>query len=88
MSEFAEEMDNLATEIAKEARMDSVALGDRIDAFKALTPYYLWTLKNKGKDEGDNETPSFDDFTRMIHTKEKVDGEGEPGVRGGRRNGN
>ncbi len=88
MSDFTDEMDQLAAEIAKEARADSIALGDRIDAFKALTPYYVWTMKNKGRDEPTDDLPNFDNFTANIHATEEEDGEGKPGLRDRRRNGN
>jgi hypothetical protein len=88
MSDFTDEMDKLAAQIAKDVQADAIALGDRIDAFKALTPYYVWQMKNKGKDDPDDGLPNFENFTSSIHATENDDGEGEPGLRDRRRNGN
>ena len=88
MTAFTDEMDKLAAEIAREAGQDVKAFGDRIDAFKALMPYYAIQMKNRGKDVEDDDLPTFDSFTRQIHATENEDGEGEPGLRDRRRNGN
>ncbi len=88
MTDFTDEMDKLAAEIAKEAGGDAKAFNDRIDAFKALMPYYALQMKNRGKDVDEDDLPTFDSFTRQIHATESSDGEGEPGLRDRRRNGN
>ena len=88
MTDFTDEMDSLAASIAREAGQDAKAFGDRIDAFKALMPYYALQMKNRAKDAEDDGLPDFDSFASSIHATETVNGEGEPGVRGGRRNGN
>ena len=88
MSDFTDEMDRLAAQIAKDVQADAIALGDRIDAFKALTPYYVWQMKNKGVEADKDDLPNFDNFTANIHATENDDGEGEPGLRDRRRNGN
>lgn len=68
MSDFTDDMDQLAAEIAVSAGASDVALGDKIDAFKALMPYYALQIKNKGKDADANEDlPNFDNFTNKIH---------------------
>ena len=64
----------------------STALGDRIDGFKALTPFYLQKMKN-AKPEEDDDLPNFSNFANQINATENQDGEREPGVRDRRRNG-
>ena len=87
MSDFLTEYEALATQVAEEARMASTALGDRIDALKALTPFYVQKMKNmKAVDPVD--TLNFDSFASSIHATETTDGDDEPGLRGRRRNGN
>ena len=88
MTAFTDEMDKLAAEIAKEAGGDAKAFGDRIDAFKALMPYYAIQMKNAGKTEESDDLPNFENFSSRIHATEHDDGSDEPGVRGSRRNGN
>ncbi len=88
MTDFTDDMDELAAEIAVAAGTDAVALGDKIDAFKALMPYYALQMKNKGKEPEDEDLPTFDNFSSKILATENADGEGEPGVRDRRRNGN
>jgi hypothetical protein len=83
MTDFLEEMDKLAAELARAAQMDATALGDKIDAFKALTPY--WVHKNKGR-KPDQDGPNFDDFSNLI--EENGNGKDKPGVRGRRERGN
>ena len=89
MTNFTDEMDKLAAQLAKDANLAEKAFGDRLDAFKALMPYYALLLKNKGGDKPDEDAlPNFDNFTASIHNTENADGEREPGVRDRRRNGN
>ena len=88
MSTFTDEMDSLAAQLAKDANMAEKPFGDQIDAFKALMHYYALQMKNRAKDTEDDGLPDFDSFASSIHATETVNGEGEPGVRGGRRNGN
>ena len=89
MTDFTDDMDELAAEIAVSAGSASVALGDKIDAFKALMPYYALQLKNKGKDTSDDGLPDFDKFAQSIHGTETDNGSDEPGVSSrSRRNGN
>ena len=56
MTDFTDDMDELAADIAIKAGGD-VPLNDKIDAFKALMPYYAIQMKNKGKDEPDDDLP-------------------------------
>lgn len=68
MTDFTNEMDTLAAQLAKDANMAEKNFGDRLDAFKALMPYYTLLLKNKSKeDDSDNDIPNFDNFNRNIH---------------------
>jgi hypothetical protein len=87
MTDFTDEMDKLAAQLAKDANLTEKAFGDRLDAFKALMPYYAFKIKNKGKDDSDDDLPNFDNFTRDI--QEHGNGSDEPGVSSRpRRNGN
>jgi predicted RNA-binding Zn ribbon-like protein len=86
LTDFLAEYEALAAEIAKEARMAEKAFGDRIDALKALTPFYIQKMKGKKPEEDD--LPDFNTFASSIHATENDDGSDEPGVRGSRRNGN
>lgn len=89
MTDFLFEMDALAAEIAKKAREANTDLDIKIDAFKALTPYYAHQMKNKGKeDDEDGDIPNFGNFTSKIHATETDDGTDESGVRNSQRNGN
>ncbi len=61
-------MDELAAQLAKDANMAEKNFGDRLDAFKALMPYYALLRKNKGKDDdSDDGLPNFDNFNSKIH---------------------
>lgn len=64
---FDQALAGLAMKIANEASEDDVELSARVDAFKALTPYYIGDskLKNKAPDE-DEERPTFDKFRKAI----------------------
>jgi hypothetical protein len=87
MTDFTDQMDILAAQLAKDANMAEKAFGDRLDAFKALMPYYALLLKNKGKDDPGDDLPNFDNFTKDI--QEHTNGDNEPGVSSrSRRNGN
>ena len=87
MTDFTAEMDKLAAQLARDANAAEKAFGDRIDAFKALMPYYAIQMKGAVKTEDDS-LPNFDNFASTIHATETLNGEGEPGVRDRRRNGN
>ena len=68
MTDFTNEMDTLAAQLAKDANMAEKAFGDRLDAFKVLMPYYAVQMKNKGKnDDDDEDLPNFDNFNSKIH---------------------
>ena len=67
MTGFTDEMDKLAAQLAKDANMAEKAFGDRLDAFQALMPYYALLMKNKGKDDGDDDLPNFETFNTKIH---------------------
>jgi hypothetical protein len=92
VSDFLTEYEALATEIAKEVRCTddarTVALGDKIDALKALTPFYVWKMKNMKPVNENDPFPNFDSFQSSIHATETTDGDDEPGLRGRGRNGN
>ena len=68
MNDFTHDMDELAAEIAIAAGSAEVALGDKIDAFKALMPYYALQVKNRGRETIEiNDLPNFDNFQNKIH---------------------
>lgn len=68
MTDFLTEYEALAAEIAREARMAEKAFGDRIDALKALTPFYVQKVKGRKPDDSDdNDLPNFDNFNTKIH---------------------
>jgi len=87
VTDFIEEMDQLAAEIAKSAREAATDLDIKIDAFKALVPYYVQKMKRKD-DDTDDGLPNFGNFADRITTAEHNDGSDEPGLRDSRRNGN
>lgn len=87
MTAFTDAMDKLAAEIATAASGEDINLGDKIDAFKALVPYYAQQMKHKVSDNDDSED-DFASFQSRIHASENGHGERESGVRGGGRNGN
>lgn len=88
MTDFIDQMDQLAAEIAKGAREAATDLDIKIDAFKALVPYYVQKMKGLGKDDPDDGLPNFGNFADRITTAENHDGSDEPGLRDSRRNGN
>jgi hypothetical protein len=67
MTDFTKEMDTLAAQLAKDANMAEKNFGDRLDAFKALMPYYTLLFKNKAKDDEGDDLPNFDNFNSKIH---------------------
>ena len=67
-NELKQKLEALAIQIADDASGPDVGLADRIDAFKALTPYYVNTTKLgvKQDDEEDEGTPNFASFSQRI----------------------
>ena len=103
MTNFLDEMDQLAGEIAKTAREVATSLSDKIDAFRALTPYYVQKIKKPKTDDSDD-LPTFENFSDRIHglevekfdvkgtyeiieSMETDNGEGKSGLRSSWRNG-
>jgi hypothetical protein len=88
MTDFTKEMDTLAAQLAKDANAADKAFGDRLDAFKALMPYYTLLFKERAKNPSDeDDLPNFDSFTKNI--QEHGNGSDEPGIHGRpRRDGN
>ena len=68
MTDFLNEMDQLAAEIAKQAREASTDLDIRINAFKALTPY--WVQKTKAVKDDSSDGDDFGSFATAIHASE------------------
>lgn len=71
--DFLTEYEGLATEIAIAAREVgsnvTVPFADKIDALKALTPFYVYKMKNM-KPVDDTPDLTFDHFQRSIHATE------------------
>ena len=68
MSDFEGDMEELAADIALKAGGD-IPLNDKIDAFKALMPYYALLKKaNKGSEEENEDLPNFGNFQKKIHS--------------------
>jgi len=66
--DFLTEYEGLAAEIAREARAAATDFGDRIDALKALTPFYVQKTKGlKPQVDDDDDMPNFSDFHKKIH---------------------
>lgn len=70
MTSFLDEMDQLATEIAKQAREAASSLEEKIAAFKALTPYWVQNTKRAGNEDDSDEGVNFDNFQQSIHSTE------------------
>jgi hypothetical protein len=70
MSDFLSEYEELATEIATDARQAARTFAERIDALKALTPFYVQKMKNMKPVEDTDGLPTFDNFQRNIHGTE------------------
>lgn len=67
---FKAELDKLALNIASVASDPTVVFPDRLDAFKALTAYYLGLNKSKksGEDINPKHGESFDAFRKSVET--------------------
>jgi hypothetical protein len=69
-TDFLTEYEELAKELAMAARQDAIAFGDKIDALKALTPFYVQKMKNMKPVPDGDDLPTFGDFSRDIHAME------------------
>ena len=67
MSGFLDEYEALAEELAISARAAAIPFGDKIDALKALTPFYVHKMKNKKPVDDTDDAPTFENFQRSIH---------------------
>lgn len=66
-----EDIEKLASSIAKAALTEGVTLETRIDALKVLNPYFSILVKNKAKmDEETSSGPSFGDFQAIVTAAE------------------
>jgi hypothetical protein len=76
------ELDKLAAAIAKDAAQDATPLQEKMDAIKALTPYYALTQKLKGKaDDSEDDGATFDAFSTEIANAQEVPKNGRKAVR-------
>lgn len=83
MTDLRKSLDKLADSVAKEAARDGTDLQEKIDALKALTPYYVATQKH-GSSEDDSGELTFGDLQSQIDGQEPL--HGSP-IRPRRRNG-
>lgn len=61
------ELDKLADTIVTRALLDATSLEEKLDAFKVVSPYYMFKLKTKSKaPEDPDEENSFADFQSQI----------------------
>lgn len=67
MTDFLTEYEALAGELAQAARSETIAFGDKIDALKALTPFYVHKMKSMKPVEDSDGLPTFADFQSGIH---------------------
>ena len=58
--DLREEMDKLATSLAKAAGADATDMKDRIDAFKALTTYAAFRAKHPDDNSDDDDAFNFE----------------------------
>lgn len=63
------DIEALASKIAKEAISDDMSFAEKLDALKILTPYYTALKKQNGSksSDDDNDGPSFSDFRNDLH---------------------
>ena len=73
MSDFDTEFERLAEKIAKEA-CDCESLMDKVDAMKALQPYYALRKKNKAPPTAPG---TMDDLRNRIKLVEANDGDAD-----------
>ena len=78
-----EDLDKLASELAKRAMATDAAIAETTDALKVLTGYYALVLKER-KDEPADDTTAFD-FSKGIQVPEEhANGEARVPSRRGR----
>jgi hypothetical protein len=89
-SEFINELYTLAAAVAKEAKQEGTKFDQKVDALKALTPYYAAIVKgSKGRDE-DTDAPgnNFGAWRDRLSVVEGgADGGSETGIPAGSRRG-
>ncbi len=89
-SEFVNELYTLAAAVAKEAKQKDTKFDQKVEALKALTPYYAAIVKgSKGKDEdADDPSSNFGSWRdRMSVVEGGADGGTETGIPAGSRRG-
>ena len=69
MTDFFTAMDTLAATIADDAN-SAENLSDKVEAFKALVPYYVQKMKHEGGADGGTDEPNFDNFANSINGAE------------------
>lgn len=74
-----DDLDKLATAVAKKAALSATTLQESVDALKALTPYYALTekLRAKGDDGDEPDGDTFEAFSAAVAgTEERANGHG------------
>jgi len=69
MTDIHEDMQKLATLVAKKALEDATDFELRLDAFKQLTAFYALMLKHETADE-DDDGATFVDFSKRLQESE------------------
>lgn len=59
-------LNTLALRIARDAGGEDVTLGERLDAIKTLSPYYLGTVRTKVRHSEEDEETTFNAFRAKI----------------------
>lgn len=83
--DFLDNIYKLAGKVAEEAQQEDTKFDQRVEALKALNPYYAAIVKAKGKDdESDAQGNNFGDWRdRMKVVEGGADGGAETGVQAG-----
>lgn len=83
--DFLDNIYKLAGKVAEQAQQEDTKFDQRVEALKALNPYYAAIVKSKGKDdESDAPGSNFGDWRdRMKVVEGGADGGAETGVQAG-----
>lgn len=83
--DFLDNIYKLAGKVAEEAQQEDTKFDQRVEALKALNPYYAAIVKAKGKDDdSDAQGNNFGDWRdRMKVVEGGADGGTETGVQAG-----
>ncbi len=83
-SEFLDNIYKLASAVAEEAQQEGTKFDQKVEALKALNPYYAAIVKAKGKDdESDAPGGNFGDWRNRLSVVENDPDGGAEGVQAG-----